>query len=88
MNSYLMKTVFRYNLQRKSGKLSKIGRRDTLKRYMNGQSDKEEAADTVYNASLLFLKADECERVKGQLSYVVQVINEERQQIRGRGFHM
>jgi len=30
-----------------------------VKRYMNGQSDKEEAADTVYNASLLFLKEDE-----------------------------
>ena len=29
MNSYLMKTVFRYNLQRKSGKLSKIDKRET-----------------------------------------------------------
>jgi len=30
-----------------------------IKRYMNGQPDKEEAAGTVYNASLPFLKADE-----------------------------
>jgi len=29
-------------------------------RYMNGQPDKEEAAGTVYNASLPFLKVDEC----------------------------
>jgi hypothetical protein len=35
---------------------------------MNGQPDKEEAANTVLNASLPFLKSDECERVKGQLS--------------------
>ena len=63
MNSYLMKTVFRYNLQRRSSKLSKIGRRDTLKRYMNGQPDKEETADLVLNASFPFLIADECERV-------------------------
>ena len=39
-----------------------------IKRYMNGQPDKEEAAGTVYNASLPFLKVDECERVKGQLA--------------------
>ena len=37
---------------------------------MNGQLDKEEAADTVYNALLPFLKVDECERVKGQLADV------------------
>ena len=36
---------------------------------MNGQSDKEEAAGTVYNASLPFLNGDERERVKGQLFY-------------------
>ena len=59
-----------------------------IKRYMNGQSDKEEAAGTVYNASLPFLKADECERVKGQLSYIVQDMKEEKQQSRSRGFHM
>ena len=88
MNSYLMKTVFRYNLQRKSGKLSKIVRRTTSNAILNGQSDKEEAADIVYNASLHFLKADECERVKGQLSDVAQDIKEERQQIRSRGFHL
>lgn len=36
-----------------------------IKRYMNGQLDKEEAAGTVYNASLPFLKADESVRVEG-----------------------
>ena len=61
---------------------------DDIKRYMNGQPDKEKAAGTVYNASLPFLKSDECEKVKGQLSYVVQEMNEERQQSRNRGFHM
>ena len=55
---------------------------------MNGQSDKEEAAGTVYNASLPFLKVDECERVKGQLADVAQDMKEERQQNRSRGFHM
>ena len=55
---------------------------------MNGQSDKEEAAGTVYKASPPFLKADECERVKGQLSYIVQDMKEERQQSRSREFHM
>ncbi len=30
---------------------------------MNSQPDKEEAADNVLNASLPFLKSDECERV-------------------------
>ena len=39
---------------------------------MNSQSDKEEAAGTVFKASLPFLKSDECEKVKGQLSYIVQ----------------
>ena len=39
-----------------------------IKRYMNGHSDKEEAAGTVYKASLPFLKVDECERMKGKLS--------------------
>ena len=34
-----------------------------VKRYINSQPDKEEAAGTVYNASLPFLKSDECERV-------------------------
>ena len=51
-----------------------------IKRYMNGQLDKEEAAGTVLNASRPFLKADEHERVKGQLSYIVQDMKEERQQ--------
>ena len=55
---------------------------------MNGQLDKEEAADIVYNASLHFLKADEHERVKGQLSYIVQDMKEERQQNLSRRFHM
>ena len=59
-----------------------------VKRYMNSQSDKEVAADTVLKASLPFLKSDECERVKGQLSYIVQNMKEECQQNRGRGFHM
>ena len=59
-----------------------------VKRYMNSQHDKEEAADTVLNASRPFLKSDECERVKGQLSYIVQEMKEEHQQSRIRGFHM
>lgn len=59
-----------------------------VKRYMNSQPDKEKAADTVLNASLPFLKSDECEKVKGQLSYIVQDMKEERQQSRSRGFHM
>jgi len=54
---------------------------------MNSQPDKEKAADTVLNASLPFLKSDEHERVKGQLSYIVQDMNEEHQQKRSRGFH-
>lgn len=59
-----------------------------VKRYMNSQPDKEEAAETVLKASLPFLKSDECDRVKGQLSYIVQDMKEERQQSRSRGFHM
>ena len=59
-----------------------------VRRYMNSQPDKEKAADTVLNASLPFLKSDENERVKGQLSYIVQDMKEEQQQSRSRGFHM
>ena len=59
-----------------------------VRRYMNGQTDKDEAANTVLNASRPFLKANECERVKGQLSYIVQDMKEERQQTRSRGVHM
>ena len=59
-----------------------------VKRYMNSQPDKEEAADTVLKASLPILKSNECEKVKGQLSYIVQDMKEERQQSRNRGFHM
>ena len=59
-----------------------------VRRYMNSQPDKAEAAGTVYNVSLPFLKVDECERVMGQLSDVAQDIKEERQQTRSRGFHL
>ena len=59
-----------------------------VKRYMNSQPDKEEAVGNVLNASLPFLKSDECERVKGQLSYIAQDMKEERQQTRNRGYHM
>ena len=59
-----------------------------VKRYMNSQPDKEKAADNVLNASLPFLKSDEHERVKGQLSDIAQDTKEERQQTRSRGFHM
>ena len=59
-----------------------------VRRYMNGQTDKDEAANTVLNASRPFLKADECERVKGQLSYIVNDMKEEQQQSRIRGFHI
>jgi len=55
---------------------------------MNSQPEKENAAGTVLNASLPFLKSDEYERVKGQLSYIAQDMKEERQQSRSRGFHM
>ena len=59
-----------------------------VKRYMNSQPDKEEAAGTVLKASLPFLKSDECERVKGQLSYIVQDMKEEHQKSQNRGYHM
>ena len=59
-----------------------------VKRYMNGQPDKDVAADTVLNASLPFLKSEECEKVKRQLSYIVQDMKEEQQQSRSRGFHI
>ena len=59
-----------------------------VKHYMNSEPDKEKAAGTVLNASLPFLKSDECEKVKGQLSYIVQDMREERQQSQRRGFHM
>ena len=59
-----------------------------VKRYMNSQPDKEEAANNVLNASLPYLKSNECERVKGQISYIVQDIKEEQQQSRSRGFHL
>ena len=59
-----------------------------VKRYMNGQPDKNVAADTVLKSSLPFLKSDECEKVKGQLSYIVQDMKEERQQSRGCEFHL
>lgn len=54
---------------------------------MNGQPDKEEAVGTVLKASRPFLKADESERVKGQLSYIVKDMNEEQKQSRSRGFY-
>ena len=59
-----------------------------VRRYMNGQPDKDKAADEVLNASHPFLKAKECERVKGQLSYIARDLKEERQQSRNRGFQM
>ena len=59
-----------------------------VKRYMNGQPDKDEAANTVLNASRPFLKADESERVKGQLAYIVQDMKKEHQQTQSRGFHL
>ena len=59
-----------------------------IKRYMNGMSDKEEAAGSVYKASLPFLKGDECERVKGQLSDIAKDMKDERLQNRNRGFHL
>ena len=59
-----------------------------IKRYMNGQPDKEKAAGTILNASLPFLKADEHERVKGQLSYIVQDMKEEYLKRRSCGFHI
>lgn len=59
-----------------------------VKRYMNSQPDKDEAAGTVLKASLPFLKSDEHERVKGQLSCIALEMKEERQQNRSRGFHL
>jgi len=59
-----------------------------VRRYMNGQPNKDGAADTVLNASRPFLKSDESERVKGQLSYIVQDMKEEHQQNRNRNIHM
>jgi hypothetical protein len=55
---------------------------------MYSQPDKEKAAGTVLKASLPFLKSDECERVKGQLSYIVQDMKEEHQKSQNRGYHM
>ena len=59
-----------------------------IKRYMNGHLDKEKAADTVYNASLPFLNREECERVKGQLFYIVQSMKEELLHSRSRSLNM
>ena len=59
-----------------------------VRRYMNSQPDKDEAAGTLLKTSLPFLKYDEHERVKGQLSYIAHDMKEERQQSRSRGFHM
>ena len=59
-----------------------------VRRYMNSQPNKEEAAGTVLKVSLPFLKSDECERVKDELSGIVRDMKEERQQTRNRGFHM
>ena len=59
-----------------------------VRRYMNGQLDKDKAADEVLIASRPFLKADESERVKGQLSYIVRDMKEECQQTMCRGFHI
>jgi len=55
---------------------------------MNGQPDKEEAAGTVFNASLPFLKVDECERMKGKLSAISQDMKEACLQTRNRNIHM
>ena len=59
-----------------------------VKRYINSQPDKEETADLVLNASLPFLIADECKRVKGQLSYIVNDMKNECLQSRSRGFYI
>lgn len=59
-----------------------------IKRYMNSQPDKDEAADNVYNALLPFLKGDECERVKDQLSDIAQDMRGEHLQKRNRGVHL
>ena len=55
---------------------------------MNSQPDKDEAADNVYNALLPFLKGDECERVKDQLSDIAQDMRGEHLQKRNRGVHL
>lgn len=55
---------------------------------MNSLPDKEEAAGTVLNASLPFLKADECVRVKGQLADIAQDMKEGLRQNQRRRFHM
>jgi hypothetical protein len=55
---------------------------------MNGQSDKEVAANNVFDASLPFLKTDECEKVKGHLSDIAKDMKEGRQQNRKCRFHM
>lgn len=47
---------------------------------MNSQPDKEEAADIVLNTSRPFLKADESERVEGNLFDIALDVKEERQQ--------
>ena len=59
-----------------------------VKRYMNSQPDKEEAAGTVLNASLPFLKSDECERVKRQLADIAQDMKEGLRQNQRCRFHM
>ena len=51
-----------------------------IKRYMNSQPDKDEAAGIVLNASLPFLKSDEYERVKGNLFDIALDMKKERQQ--------
>ena len=53
----------------------------------NAVIDYVQATDEVLNASRPFLKADESERVKGQLSYIVQDMKEEHLQSRSHGFH-
>ncbi len=51
------------------------------------ETDTDETAGTVFNASLPFLKADECERVKGNLFDIALDMKEERKQRQSRGFH-
>lgn len=59
-----------------------------IKRYMNGQPDKEKVAETVYNASLPFLNREECERVKGQLYAIAKDMKEDCLQARNHNIHM
>ncbi|MBQ8968612.1 MAG: hypothetical protein IJV44_05145 [Prevotella sp.] len=59
-----------------------------VRRYMNSQPDKEEAANMVLCASQPFLKADESERVKGQLTNILKNMKEGHLQSRSHGFHM